>query len=65
MMIQVDAETLRKLLDRVRDAAFTHHAHYNRRTKSWPFDDTIWRQADPYEFGLYETLRRALGERAP
>ena len=65
--VQVNPETLAKLLERVRDVAFSHHAKYSHASKSWPFDDEIWRAADPYEFGLYAELRAAIssGDQSP
>lgn len=58
--VQVKATTLQRLLERVRDTAKPVHSVYDRKNKTYLFDDAMWKQCDPYEFKLYDELRRAL-----
>lgn len=60
--VTVRAHILAGVLERMRDAAKVTFASYDRATKTYPFDDKIWRRADPYEFKLYDELRRTLGD---
>lgn len=59
-MVKVRAATLRKILDRVNETTKTHCAIYSRSTKTWPWSDALYYLADPYEFALYDELRKAL-----
>lgn len=59
-MVLVDTKALSDLLTRVDQSAKACHAVYDRRTKTWPWNDALYKRADPYEFGLYQKLRDAL-----
>lgn len=58
--VEVDRASLRRLLERTRDAAYALLARYDRTAKCYPFDDKIWRAADPSGFKDYAKLRTAL-----
>ena len=53
-------DDLASLLQSVEDRARATHSRYDRKTRNYPWNDEIWREADASEFQLVSRIRAAL-----
>lgn len=59
--VNISKILLCQILSEMEGHARIIHARYDRKTKTWPWSDAIWKKSDPYRFGLFLRARRTLG----
>lgn len=60
MKVQISKKLLKELLDDIETRAKIVHGGYDFRTKTYPWNDAIWKKASPHQFRMIARARKAL-----
>lgn len=60
MKVQISKKLLTELLDDIETRAKITHGMYDRRTKTYPWNDAIWKRASPHQFRMIVRASKAL-----
>ncbi len=60
MNIEISAALLKDLLSEIEDSARIVHSRFDRKTRTYVWNDKVWKAADPYRFAMVKKAFRLL-----